>query len=224
MTPTHHPADELLVEYAAGETAEAVSLVIACHATLCPPCRQRLAELEVVGGALLEQAPPRELRPGALEAVLAALDAEGDRDGGAAVAPSAAAPSGAVLDPSWALPRPLLRYLDATTAWKRVVPGVRDIKLDAAPAGELLRLVNLRPGMTIPLHDHGGPELTLVFSGGLLEPDRVLHRGDFAIRQPGERHVQRVETGTPCIALTLNQGPLVPLTWLSRLLTFIARD
>ena len=39
MTPTFHPPDDLLVEYAAGETPESVSLVIACHATLCPTCR-----------------------------------------------------------------------------------------------------------------------------------------------------------------------------------------
>jgi putative transcriptional regulator len=176
-----------------------------------------------VGGALLEQAPARELRPGALESALAALD-EGEGDGPPAAAPAADATLDPALDASWALPRPLLRQLQAAAGWKRVVPGVRGIRLGGAAPGALLRLVNLRPGMTIPLHDHGGAELTLVFSGGLVEPDRVLHRGDLAVRQPGERHVQRVEPGTPCIALTLNQGPLVPLTWLGRLLTFIARE
>jgi putative transcriptional regulator len=218
MTPVHHPPEELLVEYAAGEASEPVSLVIACHATLCPGCRRRLDQLESVGGALLEQAPVAELGAGALEAALAALDGEGDRP---ASAPPVA-PAG--VDPAWSLPRPLLRYLGAAARWKRVVPGVRDIKLATNVPGTLLRLVNLRPGMTIPLHDHRGLELTLVFAGGLLEPERVLHRGDFQLRLPGERHVQRVEQGGPCIALTVNLGPLVPLTWPGRLLTFIARE
>ena len=69
---------------------------------------------------------------------------------------------------------------------KRVVPGIGGIKLPVDEAGTLIRLVRLRPGLTIPLHDHGGPELTMVFSGGLVEPERTLHRGDFSLRaRPG---------------------------------------
>ena len=149
MTPTHHPADELLVEYAAGETAEAVSLVIACHATLCPPCRQRLAELEVVGGALLEQAPPRELRPGALEAVLAALDAEGDT--GETTARKRRRPRRA---PHRRAPCSIRRgrcRVRCSGTWMPPPRGSGSSRACATSkagrrtSGELLRLVNLRP-------------------------------------------------------------------------------
>lgn len=219
MNPNHHPPEELLVSYAAGETPEAVSLVMACHATLCPHCRARLAQLDAVGGAMLERVDAAELSVGALDRALAALDDEEP-----AAKPSLPEPVANPIPDDIALPRPLLRYLGEPRRWQRIVPGVGGIKLGLSDSSTLIRLVRLRPGITIPLHDHGGPELTLVFSGGLIEPERALHRGDFALRQPGERHVQKVAAGAPCIALTLNEGRLLPLTWFGRLLTLVARE
>jgi putative transcriptional regulator len=217
MNPNHHPPEELLVAYAAGETPEAVSLVMACHATLCPTCRARLTELEALGGAMLEHVPSADLAQGALDRALAALEVE--------TAPPTSLPELAAppLPDGVKLPRPLLRYLGPAPQWQRMIPGVGAIKLGLGDAANVLRLVRLRPGITIPLHDHTGPELTLVFSGGLIEPERELHRGDFALRQPGERHVLKVAAEGPCVALTLNEGPLLPLTWLGRLFGLVAR-
>ncbi|MEK9796040.1 MAG: hypothetical protein VW713_04740, partial [Alphaproteobacteria bacterium] len=54
----HHPDDELLVSYAAGDLAEAWSLLVATHTTLCPVCRSKVRAAEAVGGALMEEIAP----------------------------------------------------------------------------------------------------------------------------------------------------------------------
>ena len=41
MTIQHHLPDDLLLTYAAANLAEAWSLVVATHLSLCPECRRR---------------------------------------------------------------------------------------------------------------------------------------------------------------------------------------
>src|SRR6185312_2320349 len=54
VTPRHHVADDLLIDYAAGSLAEGWSLAVATHLSLCPECRARLAAAEAAGGQLME--------------------------------------------------------------------------------------------------------------------------------------------------------------------------
>ncbi|HTB56661.1 MAG TPA: hypothetical protein VLC06_02255, partial [Polyangia bacterium] len=120
----------------------------------------------------------------------------------------------------------LLRALPSVEGWRTVVPGMRVVDLPLAVPGGAVRLVRFKGGVTIPLHDHGGPEYIVVFTGALEEKSDGLRfgRGDVSIRLPGERHEQRATPGEPCVALVVNEGALRPLTLRGRLLLAIARD
>ncbi len=124
------------------------------------------------------------------------------------------------------LPAPLLRALPSAEGWRTVVPGMRVVDLPFAVPGGAVRLVRFKGGVTIPLHDHGGPEYIVVFTGALEEKSdgQQFARGDVSIRLPGERHAQRATPGEPCVALVVNEGALRPLTLRGRLLLAIARD
>jgi putative transcriptional regulator len=220
MTPNHHPTEEALLEYAGGASAESAALVYACHASLCAPCARRLAELEAVGGALLDSGAAQRLAPDALARALASLDApaaHGAADDAAPAAPALLAP--------FHLPRPLARVLAAlprAPRWHLALPGVRTI--DLARDGETrVRLIAFKPGVTIPPHDHGGTEHVLVFTGAIEETGRRFGRGDLATRERGEQHEQRIAAGALCVALVVNEGPLVPLTLRGRLLLALSR-
>jgi putative transcriptional regulator len=223
-SPRHHFPDEVLSEYVAGACVEAVSLVIACHASLCAPCRRRLTWLEQVAGSLIESAGPTDMRPDALDRALAGLSeapisesqplSEARVRGGV----SGGRPSPRALRGLEFLARPLWPYLESLgvrgrDSFKQVVRGIGVIELAIAPRGGTARLVELEPGITVPLHDHGGPEYGVLFAGGLREEDgREWHRGDVFHRLPGESHVQAVLPGEACIALVINEGSLIPLT------------
>ena len=66
----HHVSDDLLLEYAAGGLDEGSSLLVATHVALCTQCRRFVADAEVLGGMLLEDAAPEPLRDHAAATVL----------------------------------------------------------------------------------------------------------------------------------------------------------
>ena len=56
----HHLSDEMILAYAAGSLSAGQAMVVACHLDVCPDCAARVAEAEVIGGALIddvEEAP-----------------------------------------------------------------------------------------------------------------------------------------------------------------------
>ncbi|MEO5767457.1 MAG: cupin domain-containing protein [Polyangia bacterium] len=247
--PTHHLDEDVLLDYVSGAASEPVSLVVACHLTLCGACRAAAAAAEFVGGVVLEQARPAALSEGALERALARLDRdslagspdgerrsateEGDDDG---PGPVAAAGEPFVFE-GVPLPRPLARYLAAgpsssssssvappgsAPSFRFIAPGVRGIPLAVAAApGVRTRLLRLAPGMEIPLHAHAAPEFTLVFSGGLSDGGQHYVRGDVRFRDAAAVHNQRVDPDLPCVALVVNEGALVPQTWRGRLVSLL---
>ena len=218
---THHVPEEMLLEYAAGASTDAASLAMACHVALCDACAARVAELEAVGGGFLAAGGSEPLAPGALEAVLARIDAPPQPRAEAGAVPAAPA-----FLTEFQLPRPLLRRLaegPAVSDWKFVVPGMRAVDLPAGAPGVTIRLIAFKPGVTIPFHDHGGPEQVVVFTGALEEEGKRFERGDISIRDSGERHEQRVAPGDRCIALVVNEGKLQPLTLRGRLLLALSR-
>ena len=219
--PTHHVPEHGLIEYVAGTATDGAALAFACHVSLCGSCAAEVTALENVGGTILEANPGQELGPGALESVLARLE----------TTPQLAAPPvESVAVPAFLagcdLPAPLLRALPSTEGWRTVVPGMRAVDLPLAVRGGAVRLVRFKGGVTIPFHDHGGPEYIVVFTGALEEKSdgQRFGRGDVSIRLPGERHEQRATPGEPCVALVVNEGALRPLTLRGRLLLAIARD
>jgi putative transcriptional regulator len=221
MTPTHHVPEHGLVEYVTGACTEGAALAFACHVALCPTCAAEVAALEGVAGGVLAAGAGEELAAGALEALLSRLDEAPQLPAAAAEAPVAPA----FLE-ACKLPAALLRMLPSNDGWRSVVPGMRVVDLPIAVPGGAVRLVRFKGGVTIPFHDHGGPEYIVVFTGALEEKDdgRRFARGDVSIRLPGERHEQRATPGEPCVALVINEGGLRPLTLRGRLLLAIARD
>ena len=217
---THHVPEEMLLEYVAGTCTDAAALAIACHVALCDACGARVGTLEEVGGRFLDAGGGAALAPGALEAALARIDAPPQPRTEAAAVPAAPA-----FLAQYGLPRPLLRRLAEASVgsdFRFVVPGVRAIELPSAE-GVTVRLINFKPGVTIPIHDHGGPERIVVFTGALEEEGKRFERGDISICDRGERHEQRVAPGEPCVALVVNEGKLQPLTLRGRLLLALSR-
>jgi putative transcriptional regulator len=202
--PKHHFPSEVLLEYVAGNTVEAVSLAIAVHASLCEACRWQIALLERMGGALVDAAQPAGLRADALDRALALLD---DDKPIAKPAPLLPVPGLEYF------PRPLWPYIARDrAAFTPVVPGIATLELSIAPVRGTARIVQLDPDMVIPHHDHGGPEYGVLLRGGLREGDALFHRGDVFYKTPGDVHEQVVIPGELCIALVINEGSLIPLT------------
>lgn len=188
----HRPdLEELLVDYATGGLSAAPSLFVAAHLSLNPQSRREVALLDGLGGALMEEAAPAVLQ------APAPLPGEP-----APTAPPAG--SGAALEH---LQRALAGEADRL-AWKRIVPGVFDLKLDNIDDHFTTSLLRIRQGSRIAEHTHGGVEMTLVISGAFSDGMGAFTRGDVCIMDESGRHQPTARGEEDCICLVVTDGPL----------------
>lgn len=219
--PDHHLPDEFLLEYASGAADPGHALMVACHATLCPRCRARIAEFEAIGGAVLGQhageageagdakGPARAL-DAAAESVVANVLASVRRPDTARPTP----PAPAKLAGDGILPLPLIDVLGPLDAieWKHPIPGLEVHEFTIAGAQTKLRMTRVKPDALVGFHDHAGRELDLVLAGGLVDVTRggEFERGDIQYAEPGVEHDMRTQPDEPCLVFTVNEGPVVP--------------
>lgn len=227
--PRRHFSDDLLRGFAVGTASEGARLAIACHLAYCTVCREGAAAHEATLDALLgapAAGPPRQAAAAPLRArLMAELEALPDVPVPSTPPGSGRHASATLAADLQTLPLPLSKLLlsQGAAAWRTLVPGLRAIDLEI-PSAWRARLVRFRPGLTIPLHDHGGPEHTVVFSGGLVDAGGHLDRGDATTMFPGDSHTQRTESDQPCLALIISEGPPRPLTTRGRLLKWFTRS
>lgn len=207
MTIHHHPDDEILVSYAAGELSEACSLLVATHTALCPDCRAKVRAGEAIGGALVDDASPAAMSEDALNAVLARVEREKDT---ATPAPDPVADAASAQDVP-VLPQPLRDYaggdLDGLR-WRRLGKGAHHIPLVTGRGKPTARLLRIPAGQAVPEHGHNGLELTMVLCGAFRDEGVRYGAGDVESADSDIEHQPVAEPGEDCICLAVTDAPL----------------
>ncbi len=199
----HHPDGATLMGFAAGTLSEPLSAVIAAHITMCSRCRREIADLELLGGVLMQGLPTRGHR---LE--LPALPGKTARS--EPVHAGSAEP----------LPHPLVASYGlqlATIPWRRLGPGIWHYRLALKDSSRGdLRLLKIAPGRTLPDHGHGGSEITLVISGSYHDDTGAYRRGDIQDIDEQVEH-QPIVDEDECVCLIASDNPARFKGWLARL-------
>jgi putative transcriptional regulator len=197
MSITRHPDDSTLLSYAAGALPAALAVVVAAHVAVCPRCRDEVAAIEVLGGALLAGLPGAALqRPGPeapqVERRPHAMPARIGSAGGPAEVPA-----------------PLARLvggdLDALR-WRWVKPGSWLRRVPFAGAGRL-HLFKCSPSITLPEHGHEGSELTLVLRGTLSDSTGRYGPGDVCDLDESTEHTPMAGV-EGCICVVAQDRPV----------------
>jgi putative transcriptional regulator len=206
----HHPDEAMLLDYTTGALSEPFAMIVACHLTLCPACRRVVADMEALGGALLEQQAEDTPTADRFAALLAQADKPVED-----VEPESV---------SWAdgtgIPRPLLARLPRDPGrwrWLRLL-GIDMLRLPGDRPGARLRLLRIRPGFGVPHHRHDGSELALVLKGSFSDDSGRYGRGDLAYAGDGVDHRQIADPGEPCLCVVATTGRLRLTGPLGRLL------
>ncbi|HZH26147.1 MAG TPA: ChrR family anti-sigma-E factor [Azospirillaceae bacterium] len=211
----HHPPDELLLDYAAGNQDEAVALVVATHLALCPACRTRVADYEALGGVLLEDLEPVAVGGDLFGMVLRDLDATPD-----APAPGDhrhAVPDVEIVPAApGALPRPLRDHVGGNieaVPWRSILPGLEEFDMDLGrrPRGRSTpkaRLLRLKAGRAFPRHTHRGTELLLVLAGSFQDETGHYVRGDLSMADGSVEHQPVADDDQDCVCLIVTEAPL----------------
>jgi putative transcriptional regulator len=213
MTPRHHLDPATVLSHAAGALSQELSAVVATHLEGCATCREAVARAEGVGGLLINQQhaqPASETRAQALRAaMLERLNATPP------AAPRTPAPGSN--DPD-RIPTPLQPYFGASyraLKWRWMGPGMHFIRRTGPSGGNLLML-RIGPGKRLPVHSHGGSEITQILSGAYDDALGHFGPGDVADLDSETEHQPITSTGVPCICVSALDAPLRFQGWLAR--------
>ncbi|NII53192.1 ChrR family anti-sigma-E factor [Luteibacter sp. SG786] len=214
MKPTHHLDDATVISYSSGALPAALAVVASAHLERCATCRDRLLDADRIGGVLMQQQrvePPTEE---ARSAMLARLDIE------PAIAPEPpAGDMGEDHDPD-RLPHalhPWFGHSMRALRWRRVAPGVQRIRATGIGGGDLM-LLRIAPGSKLPLHSHGGSELTMILDGAYDDMLGHFGPGDVADLDGEILHQPVTSPGVPCICVAATDAPLKFSGWVARTL------
>ena len=198
MTPRHHPAREILADYASGMLAPGFGLVIGAHLEHCAECRGEVASLEAASGAALAELPAAAVAPDALPRIMARLDSQ---------APRVPAP-----DRRTFLERlPLKRQ-----RWS--APGIWVAAVDTPHAPQdRVYVVSSAPRVRSALHSHSGIEFCTVLSGGFRDGRQTYWAGDFAATDSSITHRPVAIGNERCVCLFATEGRLAPRDWIGRI-------
>jgi putative transcriptional regulator len=204
MKVSHHPGEEFLLDYASGALGEAWSLAIATHLALCPNCRQQVAELEAIGGLLLDSTAAEPIGDDLLERILYCIDEPQEAPADAITAePAPAQPP--------VLPDPLRTYVGGDVDrlnWQRLGLGASQLLIPTGSSGATARLLRIPAGRPVPTHTHGGLEFTLVLTGAFSDSTGTYARGDLQEADASLEHQPHALPGEDCICLAITDAPL----------------
>ncbi|HEX4506702.1 MAG TPA: cupin domain-containing protein [Alphaproteobacteria bacterium] len=184
--PAYHPAEEFLLDYAAGATSPAETLLLATHLAYCEACRRVVKTARTAGGALLDLLEPSRLPPNMLNRTLAAIDA-GVKD-----EPPPPPPLSTLLARHMAHPH-----------WKRLPNGFRMRRIPGQEGRGRAWLFDAPPNLKLLPHRHVGDEWTVILSGVFHDGDRAYQVGDFGVRQDGEEHQPFIGPEGRCVSLIM---------------------
>lgn len=201
MTTLHHPAEELLLGYAAGTLDAGAHLALATHLFACRKCRDLVDSMEELGGEMLGSAPVTAMKTGAFGKIEALLDEPEP------ARPAASAPQCEALIDVPGLP-PYARRLEAGK-WRWIAPGLHLQPLNP-PADSATRvfLLRARPGMRFLPHGHSGVELTCVLNGSFCHDGERYGAGDFDCGDSDGDHAITIGDESECLCLVALTGEL----------------
>lgn len=213
MNPRHHLDPATVLSHAAGALLPELAAIVATHLEGCAACREAVAHAEGVGGQLIEQqhaqpaleARAQQLRTAMFERLAATPPAQ----------PRASRPPSR--DPD-RIPTPLQPYFGASyraLKWRWMGPGMHFIR-SAGPSGASLLMLRIGPGKRMPVHGHGGSEITQILSGAYDDAIGHFAAGDVADLDSEIEHQPVTAAGVPCICVSALDAPLRFPGWLAR--------
>lgn len=185
--------DMLLAAFSAGTLTPAMHALIASHLAMSQRNCGFVAVLDESQGEQLcsSQAAPVDNRDARLAAIFQAVYADG----------IPARPQGF-------FPAPLRRFIGrdlAAIKWRTRLPGLREYRIASEAQGEA-SLYWIKAGRKMPLHTHGGSEVTLVLHGSFHDASGRYQRGDVAVADADVDH-QPVADGD-CLCFAVTDAPL----------------
>ena len=92
--------------------------------------------------------------------------------------------------------------------WKQVYKGFREYTASIDDKDEL-KLIKMDPGVSVPLHSHGGKEYILVLEGSFCDEYGEYSKGDIQINDQKIKHTPIASKVTGCVCLSITEKEVI---------------
>jgi putative transcriptional regulator len=207
----YHPTDELLMQFSAGQTTNALGVMVACHIEKCVQCRIKVQMYNQLGGEILESTEPKAISNDLKQKVLSKLENSTETVIG-----------NEIIKPSdIRLPRPLWRFvhqpLDELN-WKGFSPSIKEYTLPISDQTYTAKFYKIAAGKVLPEHTHQGNEFTYVLDGSFSDKSGSYHQGDFILADTHTIHQPEAASDKDCICFAVMDAPLKMTGFFGRML------
>lgn len=197
----------LLMEYAAGHLRPSEALVVTCHLALSPNARKRVQAYEALGAKMIcddcGENDIAAVSDDCFDKIMSRIEQP---------APIMMQVPRTPMQQDRSIPPAVMSLLcghctERSIRWQAIGPGVEAVSLHVpagSPCRHRLRLMRLGPHQQIPMHRHGGREMTLVLEGSFSDHTGTYRKGDLVvIDDPAFAHQPRAgDQGCLCLILT----------------------
>ena len=88
--------------------------------------------------------------------------------------------------------------------WKNIYRGFKEFSLKIEDEDEI-KLIKMDPGISVPIHSHGGKEYILVLSGSFCDEYGKYNQGDIQINDQKIKHTPIACENEGCICLSITE-------------------
>jgi len=204
----YHPADELLMQFAAGQLTNALGVMVACHLESCPHCAHQVKVYNHLGGELLAEQSEAPVSAELLEHAWAKAQAP-------------ETPNPFANEGDARVPRPLRRFVPGyydDVPWGGFSKSIQQWDLPISDSQYTARFYKIAAGKELPEHTHKGNEFTLVMTGSFSDKSGDYHAGDFILADEQTRHQPRAHMSEDCICFAVMDAPLKLTGFFGRML------
>lgn len=204
----YHPSDDLLMRFSAGQLANALGIMVACHLTRCEQCSHHTNWYERLGGDLLNECDGVTVEPDTLSNLLKKLNE-----------PEIPSEPKQCVDAR--IPKPLQRFVPGyyeQLPWSGMVPGVREYVLPFSDTIYTAKFYKISAGKELPEHTHRGSEYTLVMEGSFADKSGRYQEGDFILADTQTIHQPTAAMERDCICFAVMDAPIKMTGFFGRML------
>jgi putative transcriptional regulator len=217
----YHPADELLMQFAAGQLTNALGIQAACHLESCKKCRLKVRLYEQLGGDLIDISTPVELETNAKSRLLSNLQKQKNTATSLVSDEQSAVYQQQIANANQRLPKPLRRFVPdyyENLPWAGFSKSIQSYDLPFSDDQYTARFYKIAAGKELPQHTHKGNEFTLVMSGSFSDLSGDYHPGDFVLADTSTHHQPRAHEREDCICFAVTDAPLKMTGFFGRML------
>ncbi len=92
--------------------------------------------------------------------------------------------------------------------WKQVYKGFKEYIASIDDKDEL-KLIKMEPGISVPLHSHGGKEYILVLEGSFCDEYGEYSKGDIQINDQNIKHTPIASKDLGCVCLSITEKDVI---------------